>query len=139
PIGAEDTFEGVVDLIQMKEIWWDPATQGTRFEYRDIPADMVAECEKWRAHLVEAAAEANEDLLNKYLEEGELSIEDIKVGLRQRSLNNEIVLCVCGSAFKNKGVQAMLDAVVEYMPSPVDMPAVKGVLPDGEEGTRRSA
>src|SRR5690606_30392993 len=83
--------------------------------------------------------EANEDLLNKYLEEGELSIEDIKVGLRQRSLNNEIVLCVCGSAFKNKGVQAMLDAVVEYMPSPVDMPAVKGVLPDGEEGTRRSA
>ncbi|AMN46509.1 elongation factor G [Steroidobacter denitrificans] len=138
PIGAEDTFEGVVDLIQMKEIWWDPAVQGIRFEYRDIPADMMDQCQEWRAKLVEAAAEANEELLNKYLEGEELSIEEIKQGLRERSIRNEIVLCVCGSAFKNKGVQAMLDAVVEYMPSPIEMPPVKGLLSDGTEGTRKA-
>jgi len=139
PIGAEDTFEGVVDLIRMKEIWWDPATQGTQFEYREIPEDMRAQCEEWRSKLVEAAAEGSEELLNKYLEEGELTEEEIKRGLRARSIRNEIVLCVCGSAFKNKGVQAMLDAVVEYMPSPVDMPPVKGVLPDGSEGVRKAS
>jgi len=139
PIGAEDTFEGVVDLIRMKEIWWDPATQGTRFEYRDIPAHMVEQCQEWRAKMVEAAAEGNEQLLNKYLEEGDLTEAEIRKGLRERSIRNEIVVCVCGSAFKNKGVQAMLDAVVEYMPSPVEMPPVRGTLPDGGEVTRKAS
>jgi elongation factor G len=139
PIGAEDSFEGVVDLIRMKEIWWDPATQGTKFEYRDIPANMREQCAEWRAKMVEAAAEANEDLLNKYLESGELSEADIRQGLRERSIRNEIVVCVCGSAFKNKGVQAMLDAIIEFMPSPVEMPPVKGLLPDGREATRKAS
>ena len=139
PIGAEDEFVGVVDLIRMKEIWWDDSTQGTKFEYREIPADMRAQCEEWRAKMVEAAAEGNETLLNKYLEEGDLSEAEIKQGLRQRSIRNEIVICMCGSAFKNKGVQAMLDAVIEYMPSPIEMPPVKGTLPDGTEGTRKAS
>ena len=139
PIGAEDQFAGVVDLIRMKEIWWDDSTQGTKFEYRDIPADMQKLCEEWRAKMVEAAAEGNETLLNKYLEEGDLSEGEIKQGLRQRSIRNEIVICMCGSAFKNKGVQAMLDAVIEYMPSPIEMPPVKGTLPDGTEGTRKAS
>ena len=139
PIGAEDTFEGVVDLIRMKEIWWDPATQGTKFEYRDIPTHMVEQCQEWRAKMVEAAAEGNEQLLNKYLEEGDLTEAEIRKGLRERSIRNEIVVCVCGSAFKNKGVQAMLDAVVEFMPSPVEMPPVKGLLPDGAEATRKAS
>ena len=139
PIGAEDTFEGVVDLIRMKEIWWDPSTQGTKFEYRDIPADMQQQCEEWRAKLVEAAAEANEELLNKYLEGEELTEAEIKRGLRERSIRNEIVVCVCGSAFKNKGVQAMLDAVIEFMPSPVEMPPVRGTLTDGTEVTRKAS
>ena len=139
PIGAEDKFVGVVDLIRMKEIWWDDATQGTRFEYRDIPADMVEECDEWRARMVEAAAEANETLLNKYLEEGTLSEAEIKQGLRERSIRNEIVPCMCGSAFKNKGVQAMLDAIVEFMPSPVEMPPVRGLLADGKEATRKAS
>jgi len=139
PIGAEDRFEGVVDLIRMKEIWWDDSVQGTRFEYRDIPEDMRAECEEWRAKMVEAAAEANEELLNKYLEEGDLTEAEIKQGLRERSLRNEICVCMCGSAFKNKGVQAVLDAVIDYMPSPVDMPDVKGTLLDGSETTRKSS
>jgi elongation factor G len=139
PIGAEDQFAGVVDLIRMKEIWWDDSTQGTKFEYREIPADMRAQCEEWRAKMVEVAAEGNETLLNKYLEEGDLSEAEIKQGLRQRSIRNEIVICMCGSAFKNKGVQAMLDAVIEYMPSPVEMPPVKGTLPDGTEGTRKAS
>jgi elongation factor G len=138
PIGAEDNFVGVVDLIRMKEIWWDDATQGMRFEYRDIPADMQAQADEWRAKLVEAAAEANETLMNKYLEGAELSVEEITAGLRERALRNEICLTLCGSAFKNKGVQAMLDAVVEFMPSPVEMPAVKGLLPDGGEATRKA-
>jgi elongation factor G len=139
PIGAEDTFEGVVDLIRMKEIWWDPETQGTKFEYRDIPEHMRELCAEWRSKLVEAAAEANEELLNKYLETGELTDQEIRRGLRERSIRNEIVLCLCGSAFKNKGVQALLDAIIEYMPSPVDMPPVKGTLPDGSEGTRKAS
>lgn len=139
PIGAEDKFVGVVDLIRMKEIWWDDATQGTRFEYREIPEDMIEECEEWRGKMVEAAAEANETLLNKYLEGGALTEEEIKQGLRERSIRNEIVVCMCGSAFKNKGVQAMLDAIIEFMPSPVEMPPVHGLLPDGKEGTRKAA
>ncbi|GFE85020.1 elongation factor G [Steroidobacter agaridevorans] len=139
PIGAEDKFVGVVDLIRMKEIWWDDATQGTRFEYREIPEDMQEQCEEWRAKMIEAAAEANETLLNKYLEGGTLSEDEIKQGLRERSIRNEIVLCMCGSAFKNKGVQAMLDAIIEFMPSPVEMPPVKGLLPDGKEATRKAS
>ena len=138
PIGAEERFAGVVDLIQMKEICWDDATQGTRFEYREIPADMRAECEKWRAKMVEAAVEANEELLNKYLEGAELSNEEIKAGLRQRALRNEICLVTCGSAFKNKGVQAVLDAVVEYMPSPSEVPDVKGQSEGGAPMARKA-
>jgi elongation factor G len=139
PIGAEDKFAGVVDLIRMKEIWWDDSTQGTRFELRDIRASMKDECEEWRSKMIEAAAEANETLLNKYLESGELSDAEIKHGLRERSIRNEIVICMCGSAFKNKGVQAMLDAIIEYMPAPTEMPPVKGLLPDGKEGVRKAS
>jgi elongation factor G len=136
PIGAEDKFEGVVDLIQMKSIYWDDSTEGMKFEYRDIPADMRAPCEEWREKLVEAAAEANDDLMHKYLETGELTIEEIKAGLRERSIRTEICVMLCGSAFKNKGVQAMLDAVIEYMPSPADVPPVKGIDDRGAEATR---
>jgi len=136
PIGAEDKFEGVVDLIKMKGVYWDDSTEGMRFEYRPIPEGMMAQCEEWREKLLEAAAEANDDLMHKYLETGELTIEEIKAGLRERSIRTEICLMLCGSAFKNKGVQAMLDAVIEYMPSPVDVPAVKGVDESGAEATR---
>ena len=139
PIGAEETFRGVVDLVRMKQIWWDDATQGTRFEYREIPEEMQAECAEWRARLVEAAAEANESLLDKYLGEGDLSVEEIKAGLRERAIRNEICLVTCGSAFKNKGVQAVLDAVVEYMPSPVEVPDVKGLDESGGVLTRKAA
>jgi len=139
PIGAEDKFVGVVDLILMKEIWWDDSTQGTKFEYREIPAEMLEQCREWRQKMIEAAAEGNEKLLNKYLEGGELTQDEIKLGLRERSIRNEIVVCMCGSAFKNKGVQAMLDAVVEFMPSPTEMPPVKGMLPDGTEATRKAS
>ena len=136
PIGSEDNFIGVVDLIRMKEIWWDDATQGTKFEYREIPADMKALCDAWHVKLVEAAAEANEGLMNRYLEGEVLTEDQIKQGLRERALRNEITLTLCGSAFKNKGVQALLDAVVEFMPAPTEMPPVKGLLPDGSEGHR---
>jgi elongation factor G len=139
PIGAEETFRGVVDLVRMKQIWWDDATQGTRFEYRDIPEEMQAECAEWRSRLVEAAAEANEALLDKYLGEGDLSVDEIKAGLRERAIRNEICLVTCGSAFKNKGVQAVLDAVVEYMPSPVEVPDVKGLDEAGAVLTRKAA
>ena len=140
PIGAEENFEGVVDLIKMKAIYWDDSTQGMRFEERDIPANMQAACDEWRAHMVEAAAEADEELMEKYLEEGELSEEEIRKGLRMRTLAVEIVPMLCGSAFKNKGVQAMLDAIIEYMPSPIDVPAIRGILDDAEEseGVRKS-
>ena len=138
PIGAEETFCGVVDLVRMQQIWWDDATQGTRFEYREIPEDMRAECDEWRARLVEAAAEGNEALLEKYLGEGDLSVDEIKAGLRQRAIRNEICLVTCGSAFKNKGVQAVLDAVVEYMPSPVEVPDVKGLDEAGGTLTRKA-
>ena len=127
PIGAEEKFEGVVDLIKMKAIYWDEASQGMKFDYRDIPADLKAECDKWRENMMEAAAEANEELMNRYLEEGDLSEADIKKGLRIRTIGAEIVPMLCGSAFKNKGVQAMLDAVVDFLPSPVDIPPVKGL------------
>jgi len=139
PIGAEDDFEGVIDLVQMKAIHWDMETQGMNFEYREIPASMREEAQLYRTHMIEAAAEANDALMNKYLEGAELSIEEIKRGLRERALRNEIVLCMCGSAFKNKGVQALLDAVIEYMPSPIEMPAVKGVDESGEPDTRTAA
>ena len=138
PIGAEDHFEGVVDLIKMKAIYWDEDTQGMRFEEKDIPADMQAECETWREKLVEAAAEGDEELLEKFLEDGELTDEEIRKGIRARTLSNEIVPVLCGSAFKNKGVQAMLDAVVEFMPSPIDVPAIRGELDNGEESERPS-
>jgi elongation factor G len=133
PIGAEDKFEGVVDLIKMKAIYWDDASQGMKFDYREIPADLKAECDKWRENMVEAAAEANEELMNKYLEEGDLSEADIMVGLRLRTIAFEIVPMVCGSAFKNKGVQAMLDKVIELMPAPTDIPPTKAEDGDGNE------
>ncbi len=133
PIGAEDKFEGVVDLIKMKAIYWDDESQGMKFDYREIPADLKAECDKWRENMVEAAAEANEELMNKYLEEGELSEEDIMKGLRIRTIAFEIVPMVCGSAFKNKGVQAMLDKVVELMPAPTDIPPTRAEDEDGNE------
>ncbi len=139
PIGAEDKFEGVVDLIRMKAIYWDDSTQGMKFELRDIPADLQATCDEWREKMVESAAEASEELMNKYLEEGDLSIAEIKQGLRQRTIASEIVPMMCGSAFKNKGVQAMLDAVVEFMPSPMDIPPVKGILEDESIGERKAS
>jgi elongation factor G len=136
PIGAEDKFEGVVDLVRMKAIYWDEETQGMRFDYRDIPAELAELAAEYREKLVEAAAEGDEELLHKYLEEGALSDAEIRKGLRARALRNEVCLTLCGSAFKNKGVQAMLDAVIEYMPSPVDMPPVLGVDDSGNEATR---
>jgi len=139
PIGAEDKFAGVVDLVRMKAIYWDDASQGMKFDLRDVPEDLKAEADKWREKMVEAAAEANENLMNKYLDSGELSIEEIKQGLRVRTINNEIVPMLCGTAFKNKGVQAMLDAVIDYLPSPVDIPPVKGENEKGEPDTRRAA
>ena len=139
PIGAEEKFEGVVDLIKMKAIYWDDASQGMKFDYRDIPADLKAECDKWRENMVEAAAEANEELMNKYLEEGDLSEADILLGLRLRTIAFEIVPMVCGSAFKNKGVQAMLDKVVELMPAPTDIPPTRAEDEDGKEIFLRAA
>ena len=139
PIGAEDDFEGVIDLVKMKAIYWDAETQGMNFEYRDLPAELVDAAETARTQMIEAAAEANESLMNKYLEGAELSQDEIKAGLRERAWKNEIVLCMCGTAFKNKGVQALLDAVVEYMPSPVHMPPVKGTDDRGELATRNAA
>ena len=139
PIGAEEDFEGVVDLIRMKAIYWDMATQGMKFEYRDIPATLQAQAEEYRAKMIEAAAEANETLTHKYLEHEQLTDEEIRQGLRERSIRNEIVLAMCGSAFKNKGVQALLDAIIEFMPAPVDMPPVKGVDDRGQPDTRTAS
>jgi elongation factor G len=136
PIGAEDKFEGVVDLIRMKAIYWDDSTEGMKFEYREVPPELRAQCEEYREKLVEAAAEANDDLMHKYLETSELTVEEVKAGLRQRALRNDICLMLCGTAFKNKGVQAMLDAVIEYMPSPADVPPVKGIDDRDAEATR---
>ncbi|MBX3646910.1 MAG: elongation factor G [Rhodocyclaceae bacterium] len=138
PIGAEENFEGVVDLIRMKAIFWDEASQGMKFELRDIPANLVEKSKEWREKMVEAAAEASEELMNRYLEEGDLSEEDIKKGLRLRTIGSEIVPMLCGSAFKNKGVQAMLDAVIELMPAPTDIPPVTGHLENDEIGERKA-
>jgi elongation factor G len=136
PIGAEEKFLGVIDLLNMQAIYWDDSSQGTKFERRDIPEELAAEAKEWREKMVEAAAEANEELMNKYLESGELSLEEVRKGLRVRTINNEIVPMLCGSAFKNKGVQAMLDAVIDYLPSPIDIPPVKGETENGQPATR---
>ena len=138
PIGAEDTFEGVVDLIKMKAIFWDEASQGMKFDYRDIPANLVDEANTWREQMVEAAAEASEDLMNAYLENGELTEAQIIEGLRTRTIASEIQPMLCGTAFKNKGVQRMLDAVLDLMPSPVDIPPVEGELENGQPATRKA-
>jgi elongation factor G len=139
PIGAEEKFEGVIDLLKMKAIFWDEASQGMKFEERDIPANLHAEAKEWREKMIESAAEASETLMNKYLEAGDLSVEDIKLGLRTRTIASEIVPMLCGSAFKNKGVQAMLDAVIDYLPAPTDIPPVTGELENGTQGSRKAS
>lgn len=131
PIGAEESFTGVIDLVKMKAIQWSDSDQGVTFVYEDIPANMQAQAEEWHGKLIEAAAEVSDELMEKYFGGEELSEEEIKQALRKRVLNNEIILVTCGSAFKNKGVQAMLDAVIEYLPAPTDIPAIKGVLTGG--------
>jgi len=136
PIGAEENFKGIVDLIKMKAIIWSEEDKGVSFKYGEIPADLVETCQEWHNKMVESAAEANEDLMNKYLEGGELSEDEIKVGLRECTIKSEIVPMLCGSAFKNKGVQAMLDAVIEFMPAPTDIPPVKGTDDDEQPATR---
>tara|TARA_Y100001960_G_C14736303_1_gene860497 strand:- start:426 stop:2129 length:1704 start_codon:yes stop_codon:yes gene_type:complete len=137
-IGAEDSFQGVVDLIRMKAIYWDGDDMGTTFELKDIPDNMKDIANEWREKMVESAAESNEEIMDKYLEEGDLSEEDIIKGLRERTLNNEIVPCLCGSAFKNKGVQTMLDAVIDFLPAPNEVKAITGILENEEEGSRES-
>ncbi|MFO1361498.1 MAG: elongation factor G [Burkholderiales bacterium] len=139
PIGAEDKFAGIVDLVRMKSIYWDESTQGMKFEIKDVPAELKAVADEWREKLVESAAEANEELMNKYLEGGGLSEDEIKRGLRERTIKGEIVPMLCGSAFKNKGVQAMLDAVIEYLPAPIDIPPVKGTKENGSADDRKPA
>jgi len=139
PIGAEDAFQGVVDLIKMKAIYWDEETRGAKFEERDIPDDMLEQCTALREQMLEAVAEVSEEMMEKYLEEGDLSATEIKDGLRQRTIANEIVLVTCGSAFKNKGVQAMLDAVIDFMPNPTEVPAIRGILEDEETEEERLA
>ncbi|OGT25679.1 MAG: translation elongation factor G [Gammaproteobacteria bacterium RIFCSPLOWO2_02_FULL_42_14] len=138
PIGAEEEFKGVVDLIRMKAIFWNEADSGMTYELKDIPADMQADCKMWREKMIEAAAESNDALMGKYLETGELTVEEIKQGIRARTLKNEIVPVFCGSAFKNKGVQAVLDAVVEFLPSPNDVPPIMGVSEKGAEDSRKA-
>jgi elongation factor G len=139
PIGAEEKFEGVVDLVRMQAIYWDEKSQGMNYDMRPIPAELEATAKEWREKMLESAAEANEELMNKYLETGDMTAEEIKKGLRLRTIASEIVPMMCGSAFKNKGVQAMLDAVIEYMPAPTDIPPVKGELENGKMGERRAA
>ncbi|HWC45243.1 MAG TPA: elongation factor G [Casimicrobiaceae bacterium] len=139
PIGAEDKFAGVVDLVRMKAIYWDESSQGMKYDMRDIPADLAGIAQEWREKMVESAAEANEELMNRYLEDGELTVDEIKRGLRLRTIANEIVPMLCGSAFKNKGVQAMLDAVIDYLPAPTDIPPVAGELPNGQTGERKAS
>ncbi|MDB5774945.1 MAG: Translation elongation factor, partial [Herbaspirillum sp.] len=138
PIGAEDKFEGVVDLVKMKAIYWDDASQGMKFDYREIPAELAALSAEWREKMVEAAAESSEELMNKYLEEGDLTEEEIKGAIRARTLAGEIIPMMCGTAFKNKGVQAMLDGVIEYLPAPSDIPPVKGLGQDDEVIERKA-
>jgi len=138
PIGCEDEFAGVIDLIGMRGIYWEEANMGSAHESREIPAELLEEAQSWREKMVEAAAEANEELLEKFIESGDLAEDEIRTGLRLRTLSGDIVVALCGSAFKNKGVQAMLDAVIEYMPSPVDVPAITGVLDDGSSSERHA-
>ena len=139
PIGAEEDFKGVVDLVKMKSIYWNEEDMGTTFEEKDIPEELVEICNKYREEMVEAAAEANEELMDKYLNEGDLSVDEIYKGLRIRTLSNEIVCALCGSAFKNKGVQAMLDGVIRLLPSPLDIPAIKGIDDNEEEVTKEAS
>jgi len=139
PIGAEDKFAGVVDLVKMKALYWDDSTQGMKYDMREIPAELVDLATEWREKMLESAAEASETLMNRYLNDGELTEVEIKQGLRMRTIAGEIVPMLCGSAFKNKGVQAMLDAVIDYMPAPTDIPPVKGELENGKEGERRAS
>jgi len=139
PIGAEDKFAGVVDLVRMKAIYWDDASQGMKFEFKEIPAELKEKAKEWHDKMVEAAAEASEELTHKYLEGHELTAEEIKAGIRKRTIANEIVPMLCGSAFKNKGVQAMLDAVIEYLPAPTDIPPVTGELENGKQGSRKAS
>jgi elongation factor G len=139
PIGAEETFQGVIDLIRMKAIVWDDASQGMKFELKEVPENLLEQAKEWREKMIEAAAEASDELMNKYLEGGDLSIEEIKLGLRTRTIASEIVPMLCGSAFKNKGVQAMLDAVLDFMPAPTDIPPVKGELENGNPTERKAA
>ena len=139
PIGAEEEFKGVIDLIKMKAIFWDEDNKGMTFKYQDIPANLLAQCEDLRNQIVEAAAEANEDLMDKYLDSQELSEEEIKKSIRQRTIANEIVPVYCGSAFKNKGVQAVLDGVIDFLPSPTEIPDVRGTDDDGEEASRKTS
>jgi len=138
PIGAEENFAGVIDLIRMQAIYWDEGNMGVTYDAREIPAELAEEAAAWREKMVEAAAEGSETLLDKFLEDGELTDDEIRQGLRSRTLKNEIVVAMCGSAFKNKGVQAMLDAVVEYMPSPIDVPPIHGLLEDETAAVRRA-
>ncbi len=141
PIGAEENFEGIIDLVKMKAIYWEEENMGIKFEVKDIPEALVSEAEKWHEELIETAAEANESLMEAYLENSALTEEQIKEGIRAQTLLNEVVPVFCGSAFKNKGVQTMLDAVIEYMPAPVDVPAITVILDDKNEseGERHSS
>ena len=138
PIGAEEGFTGVVDLVKMKAVLWDDSTQGTKFEYGDIPSELQAKAQEWREKMLEAAAEASEEMMEKYLGEGDLSEVELKQALRDRTIKGEIVPMLCGSAFKNKGVQAMLDAVIEYLPSPVDIPPVGGTDEKEQSDSRKA-
>jgi len=138
PIGAEENFQGVIDLIKMKAIFWDEASQGMKFDYREIPAELQAEAVKWRENMLEAAAESSEEMMNKYLEVGDLTEDEIKLAIRTRTIAAEIQPMLCGTAFKNKGVQRMLDAVIEFMPSPVDVPPVPGLDEDDKEVVRHA-
>ncbi|MCH8277583.1 MAG: elongation factor G [Proteobacteria bacterium] len=138
PVGAEDRFQGVIDLVRMKAIYWDESNMGTTHEVRDIPEELLEEATSWREKMIEAAAEANEELMDKFLGDHELSQDEIRQGLRTRTLSGEIVVAMCGSAFKNKGVQALLDGVIDYLPSPLDVPAVRGINEDASEGVRHA-
>ena len=137
-IGAEDDFEGVIDLVKMKAIYWEGNDMGTTFEEKEIPDNLKDLAEEWREKMLESAAEANEEVMDKYLEEGNLSEQEIKDAIRERTLKSEIVPCLCGSAFKNKGVQTMLDAVIDYLPAPNEVKPVSGILDNEEEGSRKS-
>ncbi len=139
PIGAEDTFQGVIDLVEMKAIYWEEENQGMQFEYKEIPAEHQEQAQQWREHLLEAAAEADETLMDEYIEKGDLSAEALKKGIRSRVLKNEVIPVFCGSAFKNKGVQALLDGVIDYLPAPDEVPAIKGEKTDGSEAERHSS